>query len=326
MNIDAGDAFVGAIGGDAKRTTRPGTVAGLGGFGALFDLKAAGYEDPMLVAATDGVGTKLELAQETGLHRDMTRAYLDERDLVHAELRSSPMLILPIWNMSDQPRLWRRPNPWAEAWTSLMRQRDGLVDLKLVSSLGTERALTAEDVTAFDSYSLARAAQLEGAEQVVVTVVTPGMEGGKLKASVHATLFDRQGVKESEFFRRDDVVFSSAETARSMAELAAEIESQIEYVWRDVNRISLRESGAFTLRIDASSVRQWSQQLALLESLAPVEDLKVMQLDSGGGQVRLMLSSSMRSLNYALESAGLDLDSQTTPEGTQQFVLVVRNR
>ena len=73
-------------------------------------------------------------------------------------------------------------------------------------------------------------------------------------------------------------------------------------------------------------MRQWSQQLALLESLAPVEDLKVMQLDSGGGQVRLMLSSSMRSLNYALESAGLDLDSQTTPEGTQQFVLVVRNR
>ena len=50
VNIDAGDAFVGAIGGDAKRTTRPGTVAGLGGFGALFDLKAAGYEDPMLVA------------------------------------------------------------------------------------------------------------------------------------------------------------------------------------------------------------------------------------------------------------------------------------
>lgn len=71
MNIDAGDAFVGTIGGDAKRTDRPGTVAGLGGFGALFDLKAAGYQDPMLVAATDGVGTKLELAQTTGKHRGL---------------------------------------------------------------------------------------------------------------------------------------------------------------------------------------------------------------------------------------------------------------
>ncbi|MGC6485223.1 MAG: phosphoribosylformylglycinamidine cyclo-ligase [Candidatus Puniceispirillales bacterium] len=71
VNIDAGDAFVGAIGDDAKRTMRPGADAGLGGFGAVFDLKAAGYKDPVLVAATDGVGTKLELAQETGLHRGL---------------------------------------------------------------------------------------------------------------------------------------------------------------------------------------------------------------------------------------------------------------
>lgn len=71
MNIDAGDAFVDAIGDDAKRTMRPGADAGLGGFGAVFDLKAAGYKDPVLVAATDGVGTKLELAQETGLHRGL---------------------------------------------------------------------------------------------------------------------------------------------------------------------------------------------------------------------------------------------------------------
>ena len=50
-----------------QRTARPGTMAGLGGFGALFDLKAAGYCDPILVAATDGVGTKLRIAIDTGL-------------------------------------------------------------------------------------------------------------------------------------------------------------------------------------------------------------------------------------------------------------------
>ncbi len=66
VDIDAGNALVERIKPAAKRTTRSGTMAGLGGFGALFDLKAAGYTDPILVAATDGVGTKLRIAIDTG--------------------------------------------------------------------------------------------------------------------------------------------------------------------------------------------------------------------------------------------------------------------
>ncbi len=66
VDIDAGDALVDAIKPAAAATTRPGVASGLGGFGALFDLKAAGYDDPVLVAATDGVGTKLRIAIDTG--------------------------------------------------------------------------------------------------------------------------------------------------------------------------------------------------------------------------------------------------------------------
>ena len=67
VDIDAGNALVDRIKPAARRTERPGTMAGLGGFGALFDLKAAGYTDPILVAATDGVGTKLRIAIDTGV-------------------------------------------------------------------------------------------------------------------------------------------------------------------------------------------------------------------------------------------------------------------
>ena len=66
VDIDAGNALVERIKPAAKATDRPGTMGGLGGFGALFDLKAAGYSDPVLVAATDGVGTKLKIAIDTG--------------------------------------------------------------------------------------------------------------------------------------------------------------------------------------------------------------------------------------------------------------------
>ena len=68
VDIDAGNDLIERIKPLAKATRRPGADAALGGFGALFDLKAAGYSDPLLVSTTDGVGTKLKIAIETDQH------------------------------------------------------------------------------------------------------------------------------------------------------------------------------------------------------------------------------------------------------------------
>jgi phosphoribosylformylglycinamidine cyclo-ligase len=68
VSIATGNALVRAIGPLAKATRRPGADAELGGFGGFFDLKAAGFNDPLLVAANDGVGTKLKLAIDSGRH------------------------------------------------------------------------------------------------------------------------------------------------------------------------------------------------------------------------------------------------------------------
>ncbi|HEX8309643.1 MAG TPA: phosphoribosylformylglycinamidine cyclo-ligase [Allosphingosinicella sp.] len=68
VSIAAGNALVKAIAPLARSTARPGADASLGGFGGFFDLKAAGYRDPLLVAANDGVGTKLKLAIDSGRH------------------------------------------------------------------------------------------------------------------------------------------------------------------------------------------------------------------------------------------------------------------
>ncbi len=69
VDIDAGNALVERIGPLAQRTRRPGWVGSIGGFGALFDLKACGFRDPLLVASTDGCGTKILLAGEAGRYR-----------------------------------------------------------------------------------------------------------------------------------------------------------------------------------------------------------------------------------------------------------------
>ena len=68
VDIEAGDALVEMIKPLAKATGRSGVMGSLGGFGALFDLKAAGFSDPVLISTTDGVGTKLKIAIETGSH------------------------------------------------------------------------------------------------------------------------------------------------------------------------------------------------------------------------------------------------------------------
>lgn len=68
VNIDAGNSLVEKIKPIAARTTRPGVLAGLGGFGALFELPVGRYRQPVLVSGTDGVGTKLRLALDTGKH------------------------------------------------------------------------------------------------------------------------------------------------------------------------------------------------------------------------------------------------------------------
>ncbi len=71
VDIDAGEALVAAIAPLARATGRPGALGGIGGFGALFDPRAAGFADPVLVATTDGVGTKLRIAIAAGLHEQV---------------------------------------------------------------------------------------------------------------------------------------------------------------------------------------------------------------------------------------------------------------
>jgi len=74
VSIDAGNSLVQRIKPFVRRTQRTGSDAEIGGFGGVFDLKATGYQDPVLVSGTDGVGTKLHVAVEAGMHGTVGRS------------------------------------------------------------------------------------------------------------------------------------------------------------------------------------------------------------------------------------------------------------
>lgn len=76
VDVDAGNALVEIIKPYVKSTRRSGSDAEIGGFGGVFDLKAAGYTDPVLVSGTDGVGTKLRVAMDVGWHEGVGRCAL----------------------------------------------------------------------------------------------------------------------------------------------------------------------------------------------------------------------------------------------------------
>jgi phosphoribosylformylglycinamidine cyclo-ligase len=104
VNIAAGNALVKAIAPLAKATRRPGADADLGGFGGFFDLRAAGYQDPLLVAANDGVGTKLQASPSTPAMHDTIGV-----DLVAMCVND---LVVPGRGAAVLPRLFRHRASW----------------------------------------------------------------------------------------------------------------------------------------------------------------------------------------------------------------------
>ena len=243
----------------------------------------------------------------------------------HAEQVSAPMLVLPIWNSGGKPRIWRQPNLWINAWEEALGNYNGLVTLRLPQSLAAERSISPQAALEKQRDTLARAARLEGAEKVIVTVVTPVADGDSISATVSASLHNRDGSLESEFYNIDPLKFPINSTSEAMLWLVGQIGNGIEKVWRSVNAVTLVEAeNVVALRISADNIAEWQGLVGRLRSLPPVERVRVMQLAPGGGVVRVELSSSMQSFVYALEAEGLAIDRKVGGDGAVALDLVPR--
>ena len=304
-------------GNDDKKPAANETVTGEEGIGDLLD--------HVRIVRETVLPKRYIAAFDYCFDRAKTRQYFAEKKVRHAELVSAPMLILPVWNAGGKPRIWRQPNPWVGAWEDILKARNGLVTLRLPESLATERAIAPQAIIDRDRKAIARAARLENAEKVIVTVITPEIADDIMTVTVSASLFTRQGLIESEFYTSDELSFPVNSTGETTAWLATEIENGIERVWRTVNAIVVDEKDEIMVSIPADSIAEWRAHLRALRGLPTIDRVRVMQLSREGGVVQLNLSASMQSLLYALEATGLAIERKVGENGVVALMLVTRN-
>ena len=250
------------------------------------------------------------------------RDYFAKHDLRHAELMSGPILLLPVWVTPEGPHLWRTPNPWAESWVRLLGGHEGLLDLRLPSSLATERSIDVIPLLARDHKTLATAAHLEKTERILLMVMTPKQDGNGLSVDVEANLYNKNGKFDAEAYRLENAALDPDDITAAIDGIVVTLLSGVEDVWRNTNVVNIQDSGVLVLSVKANSLKEWRSSLDILVSLPPVEKLSVIKLASNGGLVQIKLGGSITSLNYALEGHGLTLEEHGAND--QSYLSLVR--
>lgn len=219
------------------------------------------------------------------------------------------MLVLPVWNESNAPRLWRQPNPWMQVWGDLLPNHIGLVQMKMPQSLSIERTVRVEDLLVADQKAIATAAQFENAERVILAILTPSLDGETINISMTAKLFRADGRFDSDIYQLDGIAAPVNDISAQLSRLASDMARGIEGAWRKANQINLDDGGVLVLQVPARNITQWTEQLTILENLPPVDQMEVVQLASTGGVVRLKLAGSMEALSNALEQHQLKIEN-----------------
>ena len=238
------------------------------------------------------------------------RDYFKAKGLNHAELVSAKMLILPIWNEANSPRLWRQPNPWFKAWKDQLETHDGLVRMMLTKSLLAERSIKVSDLLLENKTAIAQIAMMEKVERVVIAVLTPEKYGAAIRLSMTAKLYRKDGSFMSDIYSITDFDTPVSNIPVAVSALTDDMARGVEGVWRRANQINLDDAGVLMVRIPAASIGEWTKQINVLETLPPIDRLEVVQLTASGGVVRLHLAGSMTALTNALEQHQLKIEDQ----------------
>ncbi len=224
-----------------------------------------------------------------------------------AELKSPPILVIPVWNGPDGARAWHKDNQWIANWWDKVEEYDGLLSFRQLNrTLINERQFRGEDLVIANQEKLADAASIVRAEQVLLVMASLDYDGSKPFTTITAQLYDKSGNSIADVLYNDRVTIENA-TMHDFNTAREKIVKKMETSWHMANLIDGSVTGHLNAFMPVNSVKEWADRLTALDEIAVIQSYDIISLSTLGGQVLLRLAGSREALENALAAHGLEL-------------------
>ena len=254
---------------------------------------------------------------------DRLRASFRKDGLRWTELRSPPILVVPVWQGPDGARAWQSDNSWLSGWREAVETSNGLVNFVLLEpTIINERSLRAEDLARANPVTLSLATTLAEAEQTMLVIARLDYDGSSPVLTVDGQLFSRDGELITTLAKMVDLPVSS-DLVGQLAVARSQILQEMQASWYAANAISGNDTQKMTLILPINSLEEWASRLAVFDQIAVFNGYRVRKLDLTSGVVTVNVEGTIAAVKNALLAQGLSL--VTTEDGNQSVIPLIGN-
>ena len=254
---------------------------------------------------------------------DRLRASFRKDGLRWTELRSPPILVVPVWQGPDGARAWQSDNSWLSGWREAVATSNGLVNFVLLEpTIINERSLRAEDLARANPVTLSLATTLAEAEQTMLVIARLDYDGSSPVLTVDGQLFSRDGELITTLAKMVDLPVSS-DLVGQLAVARSQILQEMQASWYAANAISGNDTQKMTLILPINSLEEWASRLAVFDQIAVFNGYRIRKLDLTSGVVTVNVEGTIAAVKNALLAQGLSL--VTTEDGNQSVIPLIGN-
>tara|TARA_Y200000002_G_scaffold144201_1_gene119211 strand:- start:661 stop:1827 length:1167 start_codon:yes stop_codon:yes gene_type:complete len=254
---------------------------------------------------------------------DRLRASFRKDGLRWTELRSPPILVVPVWQGPDGARAWQSDNSWLSGWREAVETSNGLVNFVLLEpTIINERSLRAEDLARANPVTLSLATTLAEAEQTMLVIARLDYDGSSPVLTVDGQLFSSDGKLITTLAKMLDLPVSS-DLVGQLAVARSQILQEMQASWYAANAISGNDTQKMTLILPINSLEEWASRLTVFDQIAVFNGYRVRKLDLTSGVVTVNVEGTIAAVKNALLAQGLSL--VTTEDGNHSVIPLIGN-